>query len=71
MNGTRVYINDIPELMIGNFKERYNPHGGIMRNLQKLFKDRNRAFKMLRITLTMDKLMDYQRKKALARKVIK
>lgn len=34
-------------------------------------KKRNRAFKILRTTLTMDNLMDYQRKKALARKVIK
>lgn len=34
-------------------------------------KDRNRAFKRLRTTLTMNNLMEYQRKKALARKVIK
>lgn len=34
-------------------------------------KDRNRAFKRLRATLTMNNLMEYQRKKALARKVIK
>lgn len=34
-------------------------------------KDRNRAFKRLRTTLTMNNLMEYQRKKALARKVFK
>lgn len=34
-------------------------------------KDRNRAFKNLCRTLTMDNLVNYQRKKALARKVIK
>lgn len=34
-------------------------------------KDRNKAFKKLRKTLTMDNLVDYQKKKAMARKVIK
>ncbi|XP_041926491.1 uncharacterized protein LOC121690144 [Alosa sapidissima] len=34
-------------------------------------KDRNRAFKLLGRTLTMDNLISYQRKKAIARKVIK
>lgn len=42
-----------------------------MRNCTGAVKDRNRAFKRLRATLTMNNLMEYQRKKALARKVIK
>ena len=37
----------------------------------EVVKERNRAFKMLRKTLNMDTLMEYQRKKAMARKVIK
>lgn len=34
-------------------------------------KDRNIAFKRLRTTLRMNNLIEYQRKKTLARKVIK
>ena len=37
----------------------------------KTVTDRKRAFKTLRRTLTMDNLIDYQKKKGIARRVIK